>query len=541
MIVLGINGGFRQGYQDVSACLVIDGHVVAAVEEERLSRIKFSPGRLPYLSVVEVLRIANISIHDVDWLAFHGSTWGTEIDGKLSQYFMQHFGYCPPIKRYHHHDCHAAASYYSSGFNKALVVTMDNSGDGVSLQISVGEAGQLKLLRRFERPTSLGVYYSLITQYCGFTKDSDEYKLMGLAAYGDANRFDFSWLMHVADGELFVDTQYVVTVPPLSPSLHKDEMNFNEQFVKKMGRERRLPSSAISDFYMDVAASAQRHLEKMVLKLIAHYVKETGVHTICTSGGVALNCLMNQKIMDAPFVEKLFVQPASSDAGISMGAALLACVENKGTPTPPRHAFLGRAYTSGEIRQIVDMCHVNYTEIDDPAELAASLLADGKVIGWFQGCMEFGPRALGNRSILANPSLQEVKALVNRKIKFRDSFRPFGASVLEEDTLVYFEGKNAVAPYMTVNYAVRPTYKDLLSGVTHNDGTCRIQTVNATQNVLYYQLLKSLKRKVGHGVCLNTSFNLNHEPIVSTPQQALASFYGSGLDALIIGNFFIKK
>ena len=541
MIVLGINGGFRQGYQDVSACLVKHGHILAAVEEERLSRVKFSAGRLPYLSVLEVLKIGEISITDIDVVAFHGSTWGSEIDAKLNAYFIQHFGYCPPINRFHHHDCHAAATYYSSGFDRALILTMDNSGDGTSLQVSVGENGGFSPLRRFQRPTSLGVYYSLLTQYCGFVKDSDEYKLMGLAAYGNPARFDFSWLVDFNEGELHVNTDYIVTVPPLAPSLHKNEMNFNEKFVERMGRGRRLPSKPIDDFYKDVAASAQHCLEEVVLKLIRYYSEQTGIRNVCTSGGVALNCLMNQKIMDSPVVDHLFVQPASSDAGISLGAAWLACLEMGEKPILPSHTFLGNEYNDEQIRQVLDICHATYEYVDNPAEIAATYISEGKVIGWFQGRMEFGPRALGNRSILANPSLLNVQSLVNQKIKFRDSFRPFGASVLEEDTHEYFEGKNPVAPYMTVNYTVCPKHREVLAGVTHQDGTCRIQTVNANQNPLYYELLTRLKHKTGHGVCLNTSFNLNHEPIVCTPQQALSSFFGSGLDVLFMGNYVIKK
>lgn len=541
MVVLGINGGFRQGYQDVSACLVKEGRLLAAVEEERLNRVKFSPGRLPYLSVLEVLRISNLSIQEVDAVAFHGSTWGNEFEEKLTAYFVQYFGYCPPIKRYHHHNCHAAATYYSSGYERALVLTMDNSGDGVSIQIAVGENGRLQILQRYQRPLSLGVYYSLLTQYCGFLKDSDEYKLMGLAAYGNPDRFDFSWLLDFRDGELFLNLDYVVTVPSLAPSLHRDEMNFNEAFVERMGRSRRLPAEPIADFYKDVAASAQRRLEEVVLQLIRHYSEKTGIRHVCTAGGVALNCLMNQKLMNAPFTDALFVQPASSDAGISLGAAWLAAAEVGDTPVAPEHASWGNEYDNEQIRMALDVCRASYEYVENPAETAADYLAAGKVIGWFQGRMEFGPRALGNRSILANPALPGVQALVNRKIKFRDSFRPFGASVLEEDIHTYFEGKQHQAPYMTVNYSVRSDHRETLSGVTHRDGTCRIQTVNATQNNLYYELLTRLKQKNGHGVCLNTSFNLNHEPIVNTPQQAISSFFGSGLDGLLIGNYLLKK
>ena len=539
MIILGINGGFRAGYQDVSAVLIDNGKVIAAIEEERLSRIKHSAGRLPYLSTLEVLKIANITINDVDLIAYHGSTWEDEIDVRIRQYFESHFGYCPKIKRYHHHNCHAAASYYSSGFDEALIISMDNSGDGVSLQIATGKNGKIEVLKRFDRPNSLGLFYSLITQYCGFTKDSDEYKLMGLAAYGNKTKFNFDWLINYENGELLLNTEYIHTVAPKAPSLHRDEMIFNEAFAAKVGAAKRIPAAPIASVHKDMAASAQLHLESLILKIAGHYLNTTGLKKLCTSGGVAINCLMNQRLMNELPIDDLFVQPASTDAGISLGAAWLAAVEHGERPVAPADAFLGNEFSNAEIKKVLDICQIDYTETNNPAEAAAELLAQNKVIGWFQGKMEFGPRALGNRSILANPAAPNIQQVVNQKIKFREGFRPFGASVLEEELQENFEGKLPVSPYMTVTYQTKPNKIRDLQGVTHADGTCRIQTVNETQNALFYQLIRHFRQKTGIGVCLNTSFNLNYEPIVCTPQQAIATFYGSGLDALLIGNYII--
>jgi carbamoyltransferase len=541
MIILGINGGFRQGYQDVSACLVKDGKVIAAIEEERLSRVKYAAGRLPHLSVLEVLKIAGVSIKDVDLVAFHGSTWEPEIDIRLEQYFENHFGYSPPIKRYHHHNCHAAGSFYSSGFDKALIVTMDNSGDGVSMQIAIGNGSEIQVVKRFERPNSMGLFYSMVTQFCGFTKDSDEYKLMGLAAYGDKTNYDFSWLLSFENEELKLNTEYIHTVAPKAPSLHRDEMIYHDLFVAKMGINKRLPHDPIAQEYKDIAASAQFHLENTALQVIQYYLQKTGQGNLCTAGGVALNCLMNQRLMNELPIGKLFVQPASTDAGISMGAAWLASVEANEKPIAPADTFLGNEYSDGEIKNVLDICQIKYHKVENPPQVAAELLAQNKVIGWFQGKMEFGPRALGSRSILANPGTENIQSLVNRKIKFREGFRPFGASVLEEDSQVYFEGKQPLAPYMTVTYKVKEEKVKEIAGVTHVDGSCRIQTVNRTQNELYYDLLLHLKAKTGVGVCLNTSFNLKYEPIVCTPQQAIATFYASGLDALVMGNYLIEK
>jgi carbamoyltransferase len=541
MMVLGINGGFRQGYQDVSACLVSDGKVIAAIEEERLSRVKHSAGRLPYLSVLEVMKIAGISINDISVVAYHGSTWEPEIDIRLQEYFQSHFGYSPPIKRYHHHSCHAAASFYSSGFEESLILTMDNSGDGISTQIAIGRGAEIEIIKRFGRPNSLGLFYSMVTQFCGFKKDSDEYKLMGLAAYGDKTKYDFSWLIDFNDEELKIDTSYINTVAPKAPSLHRDEMIFNALFTDKMGLAKRLPHSPITQQYKDIAASAQAHLENLALKIARHYLHKTGQKNLCTAGGVALNCLMSQRLMNELPINDLFVQPASTDAGISMGAAWLASLDTGIKPIAPADAFLGNEYTDEEIKTVLDVCQILYQRTEAPSETGAELLAQNKVIGWFQGRMEFGPRALGHRSILANPGTKDIQSIVNRKIKFREGFRPFGASVSEEDTLTLFDGRMPAAPYMNVTYQTRKDQLRSLSGVTHADGSCRIQTVNQKQDPLYYDLLRRLKAKTGVGVCLNTSFNLKYEPIVSTPQQAIATFYASGLDALIIGNYLVRK
>ncbi len=541
MYILGINGGFRAGYQDVSACLVKDGEVVAAIEEERISRVKFSAGKLPYLSILEVLKIGKISIEDVSVVAFHGSTWETNFDEKIATYFLNYFGYSPAIRRFHHHDCHAAGSFFSSRFDEALIITMDNSGDGISTQIAIGKNNKIEVLKRFERPQSLGLFYSLITQYCGFTKDNEEYKLMGLSAYGDKHKFDFSWLLKFEDGEYILDTHYLNLPTPKAPSLHRDEMNFNAHFVEKMGAPKRIPHIPISQFYKDVAASAQHHLERVVSQLAEHFMEKTNIKNLCTAGGVALNCLMSQKLMNAGFVENLFVQPAATDAGISMGAAWLACLSNRIKPIAPRNAFLGNSLTDDEIEKTLAICHTKFEKIDNKTELAAKDLKEGKVIAWFQGRMEFGPRALGNRSILANPSFPNIQQIVNQKIKFRESFRPFGASVLEEDITAFFIGKSPKAPFMTLVYDVKKSIKKTIPSIVHADGTCRIQSVCKNHNPAFYELLMSFKKETGIGVLLNTSFNLNHEPIVSTAREAIASFYSSGLDVLYINNYRITK
>jgi carbamoyltransferase len=541
MKILGISGGFGLGYQDVAACLVVNGEVIAAIEEERLNRIKFSAGKLPYLSVFEVLKIGGIEFSDIDYISFHGSTWGDEIQPRLEDYFVQHFGSCPALLRFHHHDCHAASSFYASGLDKATVITLDNSGDGISLQIMKGENGKLELVERFARPDSFGLFYQVITQYCGFVKDSDEYKVMGLSSYGNRNAHDFSWFIDFNNGKLDINKQYIVVPQPGAPSLHKDEMAFTDAFIKKMGASRRFPKSEMTDFYKDVAASAQKHFEDVLLKMVKHYVNLTGYDNVCLAGGAALNCVANQKLMNADFVKELFIQPAAGDAGIALGAAWLCSSQNDVQPIQTTHTYLGTRFSNAEIESILKISGVKYQFTDDVAKDAAKEISYNKVVGWFQGAMEFGPRALGSRSILANAINAEMQNKVNLKIKFRETFRPFCPSVLEEDALLYFVGKQKVAPYMTITYDVKKEIQSKIPAVTHVDGTARIQTVNKQQNERFYSLLLELKKLIGHGVVMNTSFNLFHEPIVSSPRDAIATFYASGMDVLYLGDFKIIK
>jgi carbamoyltransferase len=308
-----------------------------------------------------------------------------------------------------------------------------------------------------------------------------------------------------------------------------------------MDAEKRIPHTPISQFYKDVAASAQFQLEQVILHITSYYVAKIGVKNICTAGGVALNCLMSQKLMNASFVDNFFVQPAATDAGISVGAAWLGCIENNILPPSPTTAFLGNEFSNEDIEKTLQICQLDFEKVENKTALAAKDLAEGKVIGWFQGRMEFGPRALGNRSILASPCFADMQQIVNQKVKFRESFRPFGASVLEEDMSIFFEGNEKRAPYMTLVFDVKKEQKNKIPAVVHADGSCRIQTVSQYDSPLLFQLISDFKKLSSVGVLLNTSFNLNHEPIVNTPREAIASFFSSGIDVLYLGDFRIQK
>lgn len=539
--ILGINGGIRPGYQDVSAVLMQNGKVIAAIEEERINRIKHSAGQLPILSVREVLQIAGITISDVACLAFHGSSWQPEIEQVLQHHFIHYFGYCPPIRRYHHHDCHAASAYYLSGFDEALVLTVDGSGDGISTQVAVGRNNRLEVIARFPRPQSLGMFYAMITQLCGFTRDADEYKLMGLAAYGDPAAIDLTSVLSVSEDGYHFDESYMVSIIPGQPSPGRYEMLYSQQITEWTGLSRRRGKD-IPEAYKNLAAAAQHQLEKALTALVKKYVRETGIHKVCMAGGVALNCLANQKIEALDEVDDLFIQPASSDAGISLGAACLASTEiGISFFEKNAHVFWGDEFSNEQIEETIRKCNLPVERLADPIAVAADWIAKNNVIGWFQGRLEFGPRALGNRSILANPAAPDIQQQVNQKVKFREGFRPFGASVREEDFALYFDAPCGEAPYMTKVFTVPTAHRHTLSGVTHADNSCRVQTVNREQNARYYDLLSACHERLGHGVLLNTSFNLSHEPIVRTPREAIASFFASGLNALIIGNYLLKK
>ena len=540
MTILGINGGVNAGLQDVSAVLLIDGKVIAAIEEERLNRIKHSPGQLPELSVKAVLKRAGISFHEVDYVVSHGATWGNEHVEVIKRYFKYNFGHCPKIKRVHHHTAHAASTFFASGFDKAMIITADNSGDGISTQLALGDENGIEVVERFSRPNSLGIFYSMMAQFCGFAHEREEYKFMGLSSYGDKTKYDFDWLLSFGEGSYQLNPDYLTNIKPGAPSPTRQQMLFNKKLISKLGAKR-LPEEPLTEFYKDVAASAQGHLENVLIDMVMHFQRQTGIRKLCLAGGVALNCVANQKLMNLDCIDDLYIQPAASDAGVSLGAAYLIAAELGDKPQPMASAYLGEEFSNNQIEDVLKVSNINYTKAGNPAAYAANKVAENKIVGWFQGRAEYGPRALGNRSILANPMTKEMKNIINDKIKFRESFRPFCPTVIEEDLPIFFDGKSKTSPYMTVTYNVKESASELIPSVTHRDNTARIQTVNEKQNPLFYAYLKELKELIGVGVTLNTSFNLRGEPIVDCPRDALASFYSSGMDCLVMGNYVIEK
>ena len=437
MIVLGINGGVRAGYMDAAAALVIDGKVVAAVEEERLNRIKKSPGQIPELSIRAVLKKANISIKEVDYVGSHGITWGNEYKKILMDFFVNRFGHCPKLEIVHHHDAHAASAFYASGFEEAMVITLDNSGDGISTQLAIGKGTSIEIVERYPRPNSLGIYYSMFTQFCGFRREYDEYKLMGLSSYGDRSKYDFNWLLSFEKGKYDFNLEYLVPHKPGYPSPSRQQMLFNEKFINKLG-SKRFNDEPVTSFYQDIAASAQKHIEDALVHLVNHFNKQTGISRLCLAGGVALNSAASQKLMNLDCLNDIYIQPAAGDAGVSLGAAYLVSSKYGDQPQPISNVYLGDEFTNSEIEGILKTTNLTYRKIDDPASFAAKMVGENKIVGWFQGRTEYGPRALGNRSIFANPTVKGINNKINDKVKFRESFRPFCPSVLEEDAHLFF-------------------------------------------------------------------------------------------------------
>jgi carbamoyltransferase len=554
--ILGINCFAH----DTAAALLQDGRPVAFIEQERFNREKHTKA-FPDDAIQFCLATAGITIDDVDVVAFAhkaGIDFGrgaldalkrlplgakrlaaqSYVDFSLvrrQRSFVKRFGYRGRVMNVGHHEAHAASTFFASGFDDAAVLTLDRGGDFLSTTLGHGQGSRLTTLKEVRNPHSLGEMYTAVTGWLGFHPNADEGKVMGLAPYGsDALVPAFRDFVRLTPNGLFEVNltwfRYQFEAGPLS-----------KRYLERFGPPR-VPESEITLHHQNVAFGVQAITEEAGLHMAKALHAMTGSKNLALSGGVALNSVMNARLLaETPF-EHIFIQPAAGDAGNALGAALHAWHHTFGKPREWRmeHAFFGPEYADAEFKELLASRKLPFREVADPPAEAAELLSRSKIVGWFQGRSEVGPRALGARSILADPRRPEMKDIVNAEVKHREGFRPFAPSVLDERGPEFFEGYYP-NPFMLLVLPIRKEKQEVIPAVTHVDGTGRLQSVMRRGNELYYRLIEEFERKTGVPVVLNTSFNLRGEPIVHRPEEALADFLGTGMDALFLGPYLLEK
>lgn len=571
MIVLGLS--FY--YHDSSAALVKDGVLVAAAEEERFSRVKHDSG-FPHLAIEFVLGRAGVTLHDVDFVVFYEKPFvkfermlltamatfprsaavfresmQRWISDKLwvKSHMTKKLGIpASKVLFAEHHVSHAAASFFTSPFEEAAILTVDGAGEWTTSTMGVGRGTKIQIAKEIRFPHSLGLLYSAFTAYCGFEVNEGEYKLMGMHPYGTPRFVDkIKEIIRIGeDGSLWHDMRYFAYHYSPDTTL---AAAFGQHFGKP-ARDPKLGDKSLDPYYCDMAASIQKVTEEVVLTMARHLHAETGLKKLVMAGGVALNSVANYKVLrDGPF-EELYILPAPGDDGGCVGAAYWAYNHVLGQPRGPAldHAYLGSEYSDAEIRAFLEKYEIPYRHFADDEEFydyAAQALVDGQVCGWFRGRFEFGPRALGARSIIADPRRPEMKDKLNSTIKFREPFRPFAPSVLEERANEFFDipdaEKHYPARFMLYVAPVRPEKRSVLPAITHEDGSGRLQTVYRETNPAYHGVIRRFGEITGVPVIMNTSFNLKGEPIVESPAHAFNTFSLSGMDLLFLGNYVVAK
>lgn len=571
MKVLGISAF----YHDSAAALVIDGEIICAAHEERFSRIKHDDD-FPARAIRYCLKEAGLEASELDAVVFYDKPF-VKFERILETYFKEvpngfvQFAKSLPVwtkdklllKRKikkellktgdfenvklqftEHHYSHAASAFYPSPFEEATVLTIDGVGEWATTSIGLGKGNELKLLKEIHFPHSIGLFYSAFTQYCGFKVNSGEYKLMGLAPLGAPKYVELikkNLIKQYSDGSFELNLKYF--------GFTRGFQMINRNFQRLLGRPPRKPDEPLTDFYKDIAASCQQVTEELVMNLAVYAVKLTGSRNLCMAGGVALNCVANGRLFKSGEFDAIWVQPASGDAGGSLGAALAAYylqTHHTRIVKPAdtmQNAYLGPQFSQQAIEKTLQKNGAVFTTLSQAALLdqVARYLAEGKVIGWFQGRMEFGPRALGNRSILANPAVEGMQKQLNLKTKFREDFRPFAPVVRKEELAEYFEPEVPGEYMLFTTRAAKGKYRSRLNAVVHADESARVQTLTKASNEKLYELLGLFRQHAGFGVLVNTSFNVRGEPMVCTPTDAWNCFMGSGIEVLAIGNCLLLK
>jgi len=573
--------GISCWYHDAAACLVKDGVIVAAAQEERFTRIKHDasfPAHairwcLDYAGI-SPKELTSVSYYDKPFLKFERllETYVSCIPRGIPSFvrampvwlkrnlwipdiLQREIGFDGQVLFCEHHESHAASAFFPSPFRSATILTTDGVGEWATTSIGTGSDSGIRLVKEIHFPHSLGLLYSTFTGYCGFRVNSGEYKLMGLAPYGEPKYVQtiLNELIDIKnDGSYRLNLKYFAFPWGLRM--------YSKAFESLFEGHARIPESDITRKETDLARSIQVVIEDVVLKMARYAVTEFDEKSICMAGGVALNCVANGKLLESEILDRLWIQPAAGDAGGALGAALMVWHQYYGAPraTPGSDAMkvasFGPSYPSDDIREVLEKQSLEYAELDDQnlCKRVATLLEDQKVVGWFQGRMEYGPRALGYRSILADPRRLEMQQHLNQSIKFRESFRPFAPVVLQEKSNAWFQIRSQ-SPYMLLTAQVidaeilgeglnkQSNITSPIAAVTHVDGSARVQTVTRTDHPLLYQLLVEFEARTGCPVLINTSFNVRREPIVSSPDDAVHCFKNTNLDALAIGSFLVIK
>ncbi|MFH1061581.1 MAG: carbamoyltransferase [Candidatus Omnitrophota bacterium] len=590
MYILGISCY----YHDSAAALIKDGQIIAAAEEERFSRKKHDSG-FPALAIDFCLKTAGISNKDLDYVVFYEKPF-RKLDRIMktiiSTYPLSVWVFVQVMKNWllkklwikstisesldidsekilftDHHLAHAASAFLLSPFKQAAILTIDGVGEWATGTLGIGNENNITLFKQIEFPNSLGLLYSAFTAYLGFEVNEGEYKVMGMAAYGKprfAEKIKANVLTIAPDGSFSLNLEYfsfqhsakksfskkleTLFGPsrPVNSDFFTDQFDYPSYFGEKPADYLEL--CAKNQYYADIASSIQNVLEQIILNQVRFLAKQTKLKQLCIAGGVALNSTANGCILNQGPFDQIYIQPAPGDSGAAIGAALYVyhSVLNHKRVQVLENAYLGQEYSSAEIAGFLEKNNIAAEKCESDLQLldiCSQAIADGKIIGWFQGRFEWGPRALGNRSIIADPRDEKMKEIVNSKVKFREPFRPFAPVILESELKNYFEIKNPdqyPLRFMLLVLGIKPEKRKIIPAVDHQ-GTGRVQTMSEQWNPLYYGLIKAFFQKTGVPLLLNTSFNLKGEPIVNTPENAYNTFIKSGLDLLVLGNYIIYK
>jgi len=559
--ILGVSG---INSENPAAALLKDGKLLAAVEEERFNRVKHSKGfPFPEKSINYCLECADITLKDITSI---GVGWGSPLQHFKKEFFLalkrpvllpNYKNWTSVYKKekkydffkdsrisYHlHHISHASSAFHVSGFKDANIITMDGRGEASSTLLGKGvNSKDIQAIKEFNLLNSIGALYESFTDYLGFTRHSHEGKVMGLASYGTP--LDTRNLIKIRENGYSLETfqRYLFMIKGLKRKLIGKKADSFKELLKSNYGEPRKKDEPILKTHQNIAATVQFIQENVVRNLAGILYNKTGIKNFCLAGGSSLNCVSNGKLLESDFVEDIFVQPASSDSGTAIGAAYLEWIKLSGKPSSFKmeHAYYGPEFSNQQILNELKKTKLKYKFYKDISGEVAELLNKGKIVGWFQGRMEIGPRALGNRSILANPTIKDMKDKVNRQVKHRENWRPFCPSLLDEVRKKYFE-MDYPSPFMILSFRVKEGLWNEIPSVVHIDGTARPQTVERKYNKKYYDLIKSFGKLTGHPIILNTSFNDKEEPLVCSPKDAINCFKRTNLDYLAMGNYLVKS